>query len=139
MPGVAVTASAPDVLTTHPAAVSDAEVWLPSGARAFRAVCREGHLVGFRDFARDAILVRSGQVTTIHAELVLSTVTENVTVLGQTTPLVDVTRAVSGTDITLRLTESLPTGRSARATCNWCRASAETARFRPATRRRVPG
>ena len=45
-------------------------------------------------------------------QLRLSTVTEEVTVVGQTSPLVDVTRAVTGTNITLRLTESLPTGRS---------------------------
>ena len=51
-------------------------------------------------------------MTTLRAELALSTVTESVTVQGQTTPLVDVTRATSGQDITLQLTESLPTGRS---------------------------
>ncbi len=47
-------------------------------------------------------------------ELMLSTVATVVTVLdpNRTTPIVDVTRAVSGTDITLQLTESLPTGRS---------------------------
>ena len=69
-------------------------------------------LSGFLDFSRDNILVRSGQTTTLHVQLLLSTVTEQVTVTGQTTPVVDVTRAISGQDITLQLTESLPTGRS---------------------------
>ena len=38
-------------------------------------------------------------------------VTEAVTVTA-TTPVVDVTNAITGQDITLQLTESLPTGRS---------------------------
>jgi len=112
LPGVTVTAAASDVVTTR-TAVSDAEgvatleALAPSALYTVRAT-----LSGFRDLTRENILVRSGQVTTLHATLTLSTVTEAVTVLGQATPVVDVTRATTGADITLQLTESVPTGRS---------------------------
>ena len=112
LPGVTVTASATDVVTSRQA-VSDAtgvatlEALAPSARYIVKA-----SLSGFRDLQRVDILVRSGQTTTLRAELSLSTVTETVTVQGQSTPLVDVTRATTSTDITLQLTESLPTGRS---------------------------
>ncbi len=112
LPGVSVTAASTDVVTTR-TAVSDAEgvatleALAPSARYSVKA-----QLSGFRDLERTDILVRTGQVTTLRMELTLSTVTESVTVQGQTTPLVDVTRATTGTDITLQLTESLPTGRS---------------------------
>jgi hypothetical protein len=112
LPGVAVTAAAADVVTSRQA-VSDSEGVATLEALAPSARYNvKAQLSGFRDLERTDILVRSGQVTTLRVELSLSTVTENVTVQGQTTPIVDVTRAVSGTDITLQLTESLPTGRS---------------------------
>jgi hypothetical protein len=112
LPGVSVSASAADVVTSRQAVtdgegVATLEALAPSARYTVKA-----QLSGFRDLERTDILVRSGQVTTLRTELALSTVTENVTVQGQTTPLVDVTRATSGTDITLTLTESLPTGRS---------------------------
>jgi Carboxypeptidase regulatory-like domain len=112
LPGVTVTASASDVVTSRQTVsdgegVATLEALAPSSAYVVK-----GSLSGFRDFTRENILVRSGQTTTIHSTLTLSTVTEQVTVLGVSTPLVDVTRAVAGQDITLQLTESLPTGRS---------------------------
>ena len=112
LPGVSVQAQAADTVTSR-TAVTDAEgvATLEALAPSARYTVK-AQLSGFRDMERADILVRTGQVTTLRTELVLSTVTENVTVQGQTTPLVDVTRATSGTDITLSLTESLPTGRS---------------------------
>ena len=112
LPGVTVTATAPDAVTSRQA-VSDGEgvATLEALAPSARYTVKAS-LSGFRDLQRVDILVRSGQTTTLRAELSLSTVTETVTVQGQSTPLVDVTRATSGTDITLQLTESLPTGRS---------------------------
>lgn len=112
LPGVTVTASAPDSVTTRQA-VSDAEgiATLEALAPSARYIVKAG-LSGFRDLERADILVRSGQTTTLRAELTLATVSETVTVQGQVTPLVDVTRATTSTDITLQLTESLPTGRS---------------------------
>jgi hypothetical protein len=112
LPGVTVSASAPDVVTTRQT-VTDAEgvANLPAMAPSTKYIVKAA-LSGFRDFERTDIRVTSGQVTTLHATMNLSTLTEQVTVTGQATPLVDVTRAVTGTDITLQLTESLPTGRS---------------------------
>ena len=97
LPGVTVTASAPDVVTTRQAVsnaegVATLEALAPSASYVVKAA-----LAGFRDLERPAILVRSGQVTTLRLQLVLSTMTESVTVTGLTTPVVDVTRAVSGT------------------------------------------
>jgi hypothetical protein len=112
LPGVTVTARAADTVTTR-TAVSDAqgvavlEALAPSAQYAVT-----GMLSGFRELNRQNILVRSGQVTTIHETLGLSTLTEQVQVVGEATPVVDVRRAISGQDITLDLTESLPTGRS---------------------------
>jgi len=112
LPGVAVSASAPDAVTQR-TAVSDAEgvATLEALAPSSRYTVK-AQLSGFRELDRTDTLVSSGQTTTLRVELSLSTVTENVTVQGKTTPLIDVTRATSGTDITLQLTESLPTGRS---------------------------
>jgi hypothetical protein len=112
LPGVAVTASAADVITSRQA-ISDAEgvATLEALAPSARYIVK-AQLSGFKDLDRTDILVRSGQVTTLRLELTLASQSETVTVTGQTTPLVDVTRATSSTDITLQLTESLPTGRS---------------------------
>ena len=112
IPGATVTASAPDVVTMRQA-ISDGEgvAKLEALAPSTRYTVRAS-LSGFKDLTREEIIVSSGQTTTLHVQLTVSSVTEEVTVTGQTSPLVDVTRAVTGTDITLRLTESLPTGRS---------------------------
>lgn len=112
LPGVTTTASASDAVTTR-TAVSDAE-----GVATLEALAPSANytvkasLTGFRELVREQILVRSGQTTTLHVQLSLSSVTESVEVRARLTPLVDVSRAVSGQDITLQLTESLPTGRS---------------------------
>ncbi len=68
-------------------------------------------LSGFRPFRAERVRVTSGQVTTLNSELTVGGLTETVQVTAGA-PLVDVTSAVSGQDITLELTESLPTGRS---------------------------
>jgi hypothetical protein len=111
LPGVTVTASAADT-TTKRQAVSDATgkaviLGLDPSAQYEVNVTLEG----FKQSKFDKVLVRSGQTTTINAKLEIGGVTEAVTVTG-TTPVVDTTTALQGQDITLRLTESLPTGRS---------------------------
>lgn len=115
LPGVTVQASAPDSVTTRQA-VTDAEgvATLEALAPSARYIVR-AQLSGFRDLERPDILVRTGQSTTLRVEMTLSTVTEQVTVTAQATPVVDTTRSVAGQDLTLRLTESLPTGRSYQA------------------------
>ena len=54
----------------------------------------------------------TGQITTLNETMAIGALTEAVTVLGEASPVVDVKRAVTGQDITLELTNSLPTGRS---------------------------
>ncbi|MCC7417631.1 MAG: carboxypeptidase regulatory-like domain-containing protein [Acidobacteria bacterium] len=112
LPGVAVTASATDSVTTR-TVVTDAQgVATVSQLRPSELYVVVATLSGFKDFRQENVRVSSGAVTTLRAQLVLSSVTEEVTVRGTEPPVVDVTRATTGQDITLQLTESLPTGRS---------------------------
>ncbi len=112
LPGVSVTVSAPDTVTQR-TAVTDAEgqatidLLAPSALYTVRV-----ELQGFQTQVLERQLVRTGQITTLRLSLPVAGVTEQVTVRGETTPVVDVTSAISGQDITLQLTESLPTGRS---------------------------
>lgn len=111
LPGVTVTAKAADTVTTRTVVtnaegVATLEALAPSAAYEVTA-----ELPAFRPLVRQSILVRSGQTTTLPLTLTLATLTEAVTVTA-TTPLVDTRSATTGQDITLQLTESLPTGRS---------------------------
>ncbi len=112
LPGVTVFASAADVVTTR-TTVTDAtgtatlEALAPSNQYVVTA-----SLTGFKDVRRENIRVTSGQIATITDTMALSQLTEAVNVVAEAPPLVDVKRAVTGQDITLQLTESLPTGRS---------------------------
>ena len=111
LPGATVTVSAPDV-TTRRTAVADSQgeaVLVSLAPSADYNVTVD--LTGFSAKKNDRVLVRSGQTTTLRVALSLSTQTEEITVTAET-PLVDTTSAVTGQDITLELTESLPTGRS---------------------------
>ena len=111
LPGVTVTAAAPDTITKR-TTVTDAE-----GVAVLEALAPSAQynvtveLTGFRNQERQKILVRSGQTVSLSVTLQLGGVTEEVTVTAST-PVVDVTNAITGQDITLQLTESLPTGRS---------------------------
>jgi hypothetical protein len=111
LPGVTVTATAPDTITKRVAVtdgqgVATLEALAPSTQYTVTVT-----LQGFRDQERQAILVRSGQTASISVSLQLAGVTEAVTVTAAT-PIVDTRSATTGQDITLQLTESLPTGRS---------------------------
>ncbi len=68
-------------------------------------------LAGFITQRFENVLVRSGQITTLRMTLAVSGLTEEVQVTAQS-PIVDTKSATAATDITLQLTESLPTGRS---------------------------
>ncbi len=111
LPGVSVTASAPDIGLSR-TAVTNANgeaqlVNLPPSAQYIITAA----LSGFNTMKNDKVLVRSGQTVRLTFALPVSSRTEEVTVTAEN-PLVDVTSAVVGQDITLDLTESLPTGRS---------------------------
>ena len=111
LPGVTVTAEAADVITKR-TAVTDA-----TGTATLEALAPSNRykvtmsLSGFADRMVENVLVRSGQTASVNATLQLAGLTEAVTVTA-TSPVVDVRSATAGQEITLQLTESLPTGRS---------------------------
>ena len=111
VPGATITATAADV-TTNRTAVTDTDgrallVGLEPSARY--TVTTE--LSGFQTTRNDNVLVRSGQTVALKVALAVGGVSETVQVVSES-PIVDVTSATTGADITLQLTESLPTGRS---------------------------
>ena len=111
VPGATVIASASDTISRR-TQVTDAngrarlEALVPSTMYAVSV-----ELAGFRPWRNENVLVRSGQVTTLNSQLTVGGVTETVQVTA-TSPVVDITSATTGSDITLDLTEALPTGRS---------------------------
>ncbi|MCC7123806.1 MAG: TonB-dependent receptor [Acidobacteria bacterium] len=111
LPGVTVTAQAADTITTR-TVVTDAqgtatlEALAPSAAYTVSVT-----LQGFNDQRRESVLVRSGQTASVTFTLSVAGVAETVQVTAQA-PIVDTKSATAGQDITLQLTESLPTGRS---------------------------
>lgn len=68
-------------------------------------------LDGFNSVRNEGVVVRAGQDAPLNVQLGLATVEEELIVTAEA-PVVDVTSAVTGQDITLQLTESLPTARS---------------------------
>jgi hypothetical protein len=111
LPGVTVTAEAPDTITRR-TAVTDAEGVATLEALAPSAQYRiMATLPGFADQTLNQVLVRSGQTASATFTLAIAGLTEAVQVTAQS-PIIDVKSATSSQDITLQLTESLPTGRS---------------------------
>jgi hypothetical protein len=111
LPGVTVTATAPDVVTTRTAVTDGTGVALLTGLAPSNQYTVTAALQGFQSFRQENVLVRSGQTVTLQLTLPLAGVAEAVTVSAES-PIIDVTSATTGADITLQLTESLPTGRS---------------------------
>ncbi|MEM7582683.1 MAG: TonB-dependent receptor [Acidobacteriota bacterium] len=68
-------------------------------------------LDGFSGARLEGVGVRAGQDTALVAQLALAEISEELIVTAES-PLVDVTKTQAGQDITLQLTESLPTARS---------------------------
>jgi hypothetical protein len=111
IPGVTVLATAPDSVTKR-TAVTDAEgraLLVGLAPSAQYVVTTE--LSGFRSTRNENVLVRSGQTASLRVALAVGGVTEQVQVTADS-PIVDTRSATTGQDITLQLTESLPTGRS---------------------------
>ena len=111
LPGVTVTAKAVDTITTR-TGVTDA-----SGTATLEALAPSAaynvtmELQGFTTRTVSNVLVRSGQVATVSAVMAVGGLTEQVLVAA-TSPVIDVTNAQTGQDVTLDMTERLPTGRS---------------------------
>jgi hypothetical protein len=111
VPGAVVTARADDVVTSREA-VTDVEgrallIGLAPSARYVVST----ELAGFAPARNDNVLVRTGQTVTLRVALSVGALTEQVRVTVES-PIVDTRSAATGQDITLQLTESLPTGRS---------------------------
>ena len=111
VPGATVTASANDTVSRRVQVTDEngrarLEALVPSTLYVVTV-----ELTGFRGWRNENVLVRSGQVTTLNSQLTVGGVSETVEVRA-TSPVIDITSATTGGDITLDLTEALPTGRS---------------------------
>ena len=111
VPGATVTAAAEDTATTR------VEVTDAAGLVELRALNPSARyvvtvaLAGFRTSRQAEVLVRAGQTASLAVRLAVGSVTDTVLVTAAP-PVVDVTSAVVAEDITLDLTEAVPTGRS---------------------------
>ena len=111
IPGATVTAAADDAATTRVGFTDDAGL---AELRALNPSTRyvvTVELSGFRTTRQADVLVRAGQTASLAVRLAVGNVTETVVVTAAP-PVVDVTSAVVAEDITLALTEAVPTGRS---------------------------
>jgi len=111
LPGVTVTASASDT-TTRRTEVTGADgtasiVQLEPSSR----YVVDASLEGFGKAQSTSVLVRSAQQTSVRITLTMASVSESITVTADA-PIVDTTSATTGQELTLELTESLPTGRT---------------------------
>jgi len=111
LPGATVSASAEDTVTPREALTNSVgEANLPALDPSANYVVSV-EMDGFAPSRNENILVRAGHTATLEISLAVAGVAELVTVTS-VTPLVDTTSAMTGQDITLELTESLPTARS---------------------------
>jgi hypothetical protein len=111
IPGANVVASAIDSVTKREAVTdTDGRALLVGLAPSAQYVVTTT-LTGFRPTRNENVLVRSGQTASVRVSLAVGGVTEEVQVTADS-PIVDTSSAATGQDITLQLTESLPTGRS---------------------------
>ncbi|HYH06083.1 MAG TPA: TonB-dependent receptor [Thermoanaerobaculia bacterium] len=111
LPGVTVSASAPDVTTRRTEVTgTDGTANLVSLTPSSRYTV-ETSLEGFGRAQNTNVQVRSAQTSTVRVTLQMAAVSESITVTADS-PIVDVTNATVSTELTLELTESLPTGRS---------------------------
>ena len=111
VPGVVVTARSADAVTTRTATTDQEGRALLVGLEPSTTYIVTSELASFKPTRNENVLVRSGQTTTLRVTLALGGLTEAVQVTVDS-PLVDTRSATVGQDITLQLTESLPTGRS---------------------------
>ena len=111
VPGATVTAAAEDAATTR-VVVTDirGEAELAALNPSTRYVVTV-ELQGFQTSRQEDFLVRAGQTASARVTLTAGNVTETVVVTAAS-PVVDVTSAVVAEDITLDLTEAVPTGRT---------------------------
>lgn len=111
LPGVTVTASAADTNTRRTEVTgADGSALIVSLQPSNKYVV-ETSLEGFGKAQNTNVLVRSAQQATVRVTLQMASVSESITVTADA-PIVDTTSATVGQELTLELTESLPTGRT---------------------------
>ena len=111
VPGASVTVSSEDTLTRRTVFTDEngsaTAVALDPATNYVVAVAMDG----FATSRAEGVVVRAGQEAGVNVTLQLAAVSEEMIVTAEA-PLVDVTKTQAGQDITLQLTESLPTARS---------------------------
>ena len=111
LPGVTVTASAADTTTRRTEVTgADGTASIVSLEPSNKYVV-EVSLEGFGRTQNTGVLVRSAQTANVKVTLAPAAISETITVSADS-PIVDTTSATTGQELTLELTESLPTGRS---------------------------
>jgi hypothetical protein len=111
LPGVTVIATAPDSVTKREAVTDDQGRAVLVGLAPSAQYVVSAQLSGFAPARNDNVLVVAGRTATVQIALKVGGLTEQVQVTADS-PTVDVTTATTGQDITLQLTEALPTGRT---------------------------
>ena len=110
LPGVTVTASAADTTTKRTEVTNEQGVATLQSLDPSRQYVVEASLEGLGRAQTKNVGVSSSQTATVRISLVAA-VSESITVTADA-PIVDTTSAATGQEITLELTESLPTGRT---------------------------
>ncbi len=111
LPGVTVSAAATDTTTRR------TEVTNSQGTATIQSLDPSRHYVvdavleGFGKTQTKNVVVSSSQTATVRLSLSMASVSESITVTADA-PIVDTSSAATGQEITLELTESLPTGRT---------------------------
>lgn len=114
LPGATVTVEAPDSLTRRTQTTDERGVAaLPALDPSARYTVTTS-LEGFGTGRTENVQVRSGQTAAVRVTMSIAALTESISVTGDA-PTVDITSAQTGEEVTLELTEALPTGRSYQA------------------------
>ena len=111
LPGASVTASSDQTLTRRSVVASGQGEATMVGLDPATNYVVSVTLDGFSGARIEGVSVRAGQDTPLSVQLTLAEISEELIVTAES-PLVDVTKTQAGQDITLQLTESLPTARS---------------------------
>lgn len=111
LPGATVSASSDETLTRRTVVTDSRGVAVLVALDPASNYSVTIQLEGFAGSRYEEVLVRAGQDFDIHATLSLAALEEEVIVTGEVA-IVDVTSAITGQNIDLQLTESLPTARS---------------------------
>jgi hypothetical protein len=111
LPGVTVTASADDTTTRRMEVTNEQGVATIVSLEPSAKYTVESALEGLGTAKNTNVLVKSAQTTTLRVTISMAAVSDTITVTAES-PIVDTTSATVGQELTLELTESLPTGRS---------------------------